>query len=217
MVVEGTSRIAEGSMVDLDAKSTAEMFDAKCLLVIRAANELTADRILFTKRWLGDRMLGVVLNVVPLSMADFFTNSFIPFLERKGVKVYAAIPQDKLLLAATVGDIVERLGGRVVRARTAWKSWSNMMVGAMSVENAQLLPPKAQQGSHYRRRSPRYPVGAGTSTRCLVLTGNVQLETMIWASRGVRSPDHLVQQDTLAAAALVEQAFSEVQFHQRRR
>ncbi|MGI5836508.1 MAG: phosphotransacetylase family protein [Chloroflexota bacterium] len=221
MVVEGTSRIAEGSMVDLDAKSTAEMFDAKCLLVIRAANELTADRILFTKRWLGDRMLGVVLNVVPLSMADFFTNSFIPFLERKGVKVYAAIPQDKLLLAATVGDIVERLGGRVVTSQDRMEELvEHVMVGAMSVENA----------LNYFRRKPNKVVITGgdrpdiqlaaleTSTRCLVLTGNVQPSPMILGrAEELGVPIILVQQDTLAAAALVEQAFSEVQFHQEKK
>lgn len=221
MVVEGTSRLSEGSMVGLDAKSTVEMFDAKSLLVVRANNELVADGILFAKKWLGDRLLGVVLNAIPQSMADFFTESIIPFVERRGVKVYAALPEDRMLMAATVGDLVERLGGRVITAQDRMEELvENVMVGAMSVENA----------LNYFRRKPNKVVITGgdrpdiqlaaleTSTRCLVLTGNLQPSPLILGrAEELGVPIVLVQQDTLTAATLVEQAFSEVQFHQEKK
>ncbi len=217
MVVEGTSGFAEGSMVGLDAASTVALLDAQVLLVVRANTELVADGILAAKKWLGNRLLGVVLNAVPLPMADFFKESLTPYLERHGVKVYAALAEDKLLMATTVGDIVERLGGRVVTAQDRMKQLvENVMVGAMTVENA----------LQYFRRKPNKVVITGgdrpdiqlaaleTSTRCLVLTGNLQPSPMILArAEELGVPIVLVQQDTVTAAGLVEQAFTEVLFH----
>ncbi len=221
MVVEGTSGRAEGAMIDLDAKRVADLLDAKCLLVIRGNNELVGDSILAAKNWLSSRLLGVVMNAVPQSMADFVHESLVPFLNRRGIKVYAVLPEDKMLMAATVGDLVERLGGRVISGQDRMDELvENVMVGAMSVENA----------LNYFRRKPNKVVITGgdrpdiqlaaleTSTKCLVLTGNLYPSPLILGrAEELGVPVVLVQQDTLSAAGLVEQAFTEVQFHQEKK
>ena len=221
MLVEGVSGLAEGAMVGLDAQSTVGLLDARCLLVMRGSTETMEDGILAAKKWLGDRCLGVVMNAVPQGMIEFVNESLIPFLARRGVKVYAVLPEDKMLMAATVGELVERLGGRVISGQDRMDELvENVMVGAMSVENAL---------NYFRRRPNKVVITGGdrpdiqlaaleTSTKCLVLTGNLYPSPLILGrAEELGVPVLLVEQDTLTAAGLVEQAFSEVQFHQEKK
>jgi uncharacterized protein len=218
VMVEGVSGLTEGAMVGLDAQATVELLDARCLLVLRARNEMVADPILEFKKRMGDRMLGVVLNAVPMGMQEFATETLAPFLERRGVKVYAVLPEDRLMMAVRVGELVDRLGGRVISGQAHLDELvEGVMVGAMSVENALTF---------FRRRANKAVITGGdrpdiqlaaleTSTKCLILTGNLYPSPMILGRADeLGVPVILVQQDTLTAAGLVEQAFAEVQFHQ---
>ncbi len=221
MVVEGVGGLAAGSMVGLDPKTVVNMVDGRVLLVMRGSSELMGDNVLLAKKWFGDRFLGVVLNAVPQSMIEFVSESLVPFLNHRGIRVYAVIPEDRMLMAATVEDLVARLGGRVISGQEHLDELvENVMVGAMSVENA----------LNYFRRKPNKVVITGgdrpdiqlaaleTSTKCLILTGNLHPSPLILgraAELGV--PVVLVQQDTLTAAGLVEQAFTEVQFHEEKK
>jgi len=221
MIVEGVSGLAAGTVVGLDPKTVVEMVDGRCLLVTRGSNEQLADNILTVKKWFGDRFFGVVMNAVPQSMIEFVTESLAPFLGRRGVKAYAIIPEDRMLMAATVGDLVSRLGGRVISGQDHMDELvENVMVGAMSVENA----------LNYFRRKPNKVVITGgdrpdiqlaaleTSTKCLILTGNLNPSPLILGrAEELGVPVVLVQQDTLTAAGLVEQAFTEVQFHEEKK
>ncbi len=221
MMVEGVSGLAAGSMVGLDPKTVCEMVNGQCLLVTRGSNELIGDNIIAAKMWFGDRFLGVVMNGVPQSMMEFVTESLVPFLSHKGIKVYAVIPEDRMLMAVTVSDLVARLGGRVISGQDHMDELvENVMVGAMSVENA----------LNYFRRKPNKVVITGgdrpdiqlaaleTSTKCLILTGNLNPSPLILGrAEELGVPVVLVQQDTLTAAGLVEQAFTEVQFHEEKK
>lgn len=217
-MVEGVSGLAEGAMVGLDAQTTANLLDARCLLVLRARNEMVADPILEFKKCMGGRMLGVVLNAVPMGMVEFATETLTPFLKKRGVKVYAVLPEDRLMMAVRVGELVGRLGGRVISGQSHMDDLvESVMVGAMSVENAL---------TYFRRRANKAVITGGdrpdiqlaaleTSTKCLILTGNLYPSPMILGlADELVVPVILAQQDTLTAAGLVEQAFSDVQFHQ---
>ncbi len=221
MMVEGVSGLAAGTMVGLDPKTVAQLVDGRCLLVMRGSNELMGDNILAAKKWFGDRFLGVVMNAVPQSMMEFVTEALIPFLNHRGVKVYAVLPEDRMMMAATISDLVSRLGGRVISGQDHMDELvENVMVGAMSVENA----------LNYFRRKPNKVVITGgdrpdiqlaaleTSTKCLILTGNLNPSPLILGrAEELGVPVVLVQQDTLTAAGLVEQAFTEVQFHEEKK
>ncbi|HEX2988438.1 MAG TPA: DRTGG domain-containing protein, partial [Chloroflexota bacterium] len=185
---------------------------------LRARNEMVADPILEAKKCMGDRLLGVVLNSVPLGMIGFATDTLTPFLEKKGVKVYAILPEDKMMMAVTVGELVQRLGGRVISGQDRMDNLvEGVMVGAMGVENAL---------TYFRRKLNKAVITGGdrpdiqlaaleTSTKCLILTGNLYPSPMILGRADeLGVPVVLVQQDTLTAAGLVEQSFAEVQFHQ---
>lgn len=221
MVIEGPNGLSEGAMVGLDNGALVEMLDGRCLLVVRCCSEVLADDILAVKGVLGNRLLGTVLNAVPRGMVEFVTDSLAPFLSRRGVKVYAVLPEDRMLMAVTVGELIDRLGGRVITGQDRMDELvENVMVGAMSVENAL---------NYFRRRANKVVITGGdradiqlaaleTSTRCIVLTGNLYPHPLILGraeEQGV--PMVLVEQDTLAAVELVEQVFCEVRFHQEKK
>ena len=208
VMVEGQNGLAEGSMVGLDNQSMAELLDARCLLVIRSNTELLADDVLAVKKNLGNRLLGVVLNAVPRGMLEFVTESLTPFIRRRGVKVYAILPEDKMLMAATVGELVDRLGGRVVTGQDRMNELvENVMVGAMSVENAL---------NYFRRRPNKVVITGGdradiqlaalqTSTKALVLTGNLYPDSIILSrATEVGVPIILARMDTMSAVKTVE-------------
>jgi BioD-like phosphotransacetylase family protein len=218
MVAEGVSGLSEGFMIGLDARTTANLLNANCLLLVRPKDEMIADTILSAKNWLRERVRGVVFNAVPRGMVEFVTESLTPYLNRKGVKVYAVIPEDRMLMAVTVRELVDRLGAKVVCAPDHLDTLvENVMVGAMSAENA----------LSYLRRKPHKVVITGgdrpdiqlaaleTSTSCLILSGNLNPSPIILGRADeLGVPVLISQQDTLTTATLVEQAFTEVQFHE---
>jgi len=204
-------------MVGLDAQSTAELLDAKALLVLRGKSETIGDQAMVAKKRLGERLMGVVVNAVPQSRMEFVSETLTGFLASKGIKVYAVLPEDRLLSSVSVGELVERLNGRVIVGQEHMDHLvENVMVGAMSVENA----------LKYFRRKPNKVVITGgdrpdiqilaleTSTKCLILTGNLEPSPMILGrAEELNVPVVLVSHDTLGAVNAVEQAFLEVQFY----
>ncbi len=221
MVVEGVSGLSEGYMVGLDARTTADMLGANCVLLVRPKDEMIADSILSAKAWLRERMMGVVFNAVPRGMVEFVAESLTPYLNRRDIKVYAIIPEDRMLMAATVQDLVDKIGGRVISGHDRLDTLvENVMVGAMSAENAL---------SYFRRKPHKVVITGGdrpdiqlaaleTSTGCLVLTGNINPSPIILGrAEELGVPVVLAAQDTLTTAGLVEQAFTEVQFHEEKK
>jgi BioD-like phosphotransacetylase family protein len=99
-----------------------------------------------------------------------------PYLKRHGLPVLGMLPRDQMLAAPTVAELAEGLHAEILCAadRTG-ELVEHMLVGAMSAEAALT----------YFRRKPNKAVITGgdradiqlaaleTSTRCLVLTGNL--------------------------------------------
>jgi uncharacterized protein len=196
----------------------ASMLDGRCLLVARGGGEHMVDEVLAVERALGDRLLGVVLNSVPRGAMEFVSETLTPFITRRGIKVYAVLPEDRLLTSAAVGELVERLAGKVIAGHDRMNELvENVMVGAMSAEHAL---------NYFRRRPNKVVITGGdradlqlaaleTSTKCLILTGDLYPHPMILGrAEELGVPVVLVSQDTLGAVELVDQVFTEVRFHQ---
>lgn len=218
VVVEGLNGLSEGISIGLDNKSMASILDARCLLVAKGAGEHMVDEVLAVEKALGDRLLGVVLNSVPRGTMEFVTETLTPFIARRGIKVYAVLPEDRLLTSAAVGELVERLGGKVIAGHNKMNELvENVMVGAMSAEHAL---------NYFRRRPNKVVITGGdradlqlaaleTSTKCLVLTGDLYPHPMILGrAEELGVPVVLVSQDTLGAVDLIDKVFTEVRFHQ---
>lgn len=219
VVLEGANNWAEGALVELTADQVSDMLQAPVLLVSRYRGTLTIDTILAVQRYLGDRLLGVIINQIPEPQLDYVNTRIKPFLDKRRVPVYAALTLDPQLAGVSVADLHEHLGGQVI-GQQEWmeKSIEHMMIGAMGVDAAL---------SHFRRRPNKAVFTGGdrsdlqlaaleTSTAALVLTGNVRpAPTVIDRAEERQVPIILLADDTLTAVERAEEIFGQVRFKQR--
>ena len=219
VLLEGGRNLAEGAIVDLAAVSVTKALQASALVVVKYETDLQLiDDVLLAQSILGDFLLGVVLNAFPAAKERFVVETVVPILQSREIRTFAALPQEPILSAIDVREIVEALDGNVLCAeRNQHELVENLMVGAMNV-NAALS---------YFRRKPNKAVFTGgdrldiqlaaleTSTRCLVLTGGLQ-PSSITLSRAeeVGVPVISVKQDTLTAIEIIEACFGQTRFHQ---
>lgn len=127
LVVEGANTWAEGSVVDLSADQVSDMLEAPVLLVTLYRSPLSLDAMLAVQRYLGDRLLGILINEVEAPKLDFVRNRVVPFLEQRGVPVFAVLPQDPQLASVTVADLYEFLGGQMIGDRSGASARSNTL------------------------------------------------------------------------------------------
>jgi hypothetical protein len=218
VVMEGSNNWAEGAIVDLSSDRVIDVLDATGLLVTRYSSIQTVDAILSVKRYVGDRLLGVLLNQVELPLLDDVQNRVVPFLEGRGIPVFGTVPKDRLLASVPIQDLIEHLGGRLI-GQQEWcdKMVESLMIGSMGSEEAL---------SFLRRRANKAVIIGGdrvefqlvaleTSTNLLILTGNIQPSLRVINRADERQvPILVVPDDTLTTVERAEQLFGRVRFHQ---
>lgn len=218
MVLEGSNTWAEGALVDLTADQVTDMLNAPGLLISRYASTLAVDTILTVQRYVGNRLLGVLLNQVDDRQREFVQSRVAPFLEGRNIPVFGLLPHDKLLSGVTVGEFLEHLGGQLIGSRE-WcdKMVDNLMVGAMGAESGL---------SFFRRRANKAVITGGdrtdlhlvaleTNTSALILTGNIRPSLQVIDRAEERQvPIILVPDDTLATIERAENLFGKIRLHQ---
>ncbi len=222
VVLEGGASLREAWLVDLSPPHIAELLGVKILVVVPYGSDLQVlDDIITSKVRFGQNLLGVVINRVPKHRLNFVNNLAKPYIENHGIACFAVIPKDRLLMSVSVGEIVDGLGGEVLCASDHLDELvENLMVGAMSVDSA----------LRYFRRKPNKAVITGgdradiqlaaleTSTKCLVLTGNMRPNPIILGrAEAMGVPIILTQLDTMATVDNIEIFFGKTRFHQKRK
>lgn len=138
MLVEGGGSLFEGGFVGARGIELAAAIDAKILFIDRYRDGIaTIESFLDARELVGERFLGGVVNRVPPDKIEFVRKKVLPFLENQGIEVWGLIPEDKVLGAVRVSDLVEILPGSVIcREDRLGELVEGFMVGAMSPENA---------------------------------------------------------------------------------
>jgi len=217
-VLEGANHWAEGSLVNLSADQVSDMLQAPVLLISRYRSTLALDAILAVQRYLGDRLLGVLINGIEEPQLDFVRSRVVPFLEKCDIAVFATLSQDPQLAGVTVADLHEHLGGQLI-GNAAWsnKLIEHLLIGAMGADAAL---------SHFRRRTNKAVFTGGdrvdlqlaaleTSTSALVLTGNIRPSPAVLDRAEEREvPIILVADDTLTTVERAEGIFGHIRFKQ---
>jgi BioD-like phosphotransacetylase family protein len=218
VLLEGANHWAEGSLVNLSADQVSDMLQAPVLLISRYRSTLALDAILAVQRYLGDRLLGVLINGIEEPQIDFVRSRVAPFLEKRDIAVFATLSQDPQLAGVTVADLHEHLGGQLI-GNAAWTSKliEHLLIGAMGADAAL---------SHFRRRTNKAVFTGGdrvdlqlaaleTSTSVLVLTGNIRPSPVVLDRAEDREvPIILVADDTLTTVERAEGIFGRVRFKQ---
>lgn len=219
LLFEGGASLREGSIINLAPPHLSDFLGTRELVVVPYVDSLQVIDDLFTSRVrLGKSMLGGVINSIPKHRLDFVRGKMKPFIERHEVPIFATLPKDQLLISVSIAELREGLGGEVLCAHHAVNELvEHLMVGAMSVDSAL---------TYFRRQANKAVITGGdradlqlaaleTSTRCLILTGNLRPSPLIIGraeERGV--PIILTHHDTLTAIELIENFFGKSRFHQ---
>ncbi|MDY7040677.1 MAG: phosphotransacetylase family protein [Chloroflexota bacterium] len=222
VILEGGSSLREGYLVNLPTPNVSKLLNAPELVVVKYKNNLQlVDDILTARTRLDDSMIGALINAVPRQLMRFVQETVKPYLESRRIKVFAILPQERLLLSISVGELTEALNGEILCCPEHGDELVEyLMVGAMSVDSALT----------YFRRKPNKAVITGgdrpdiqlaaleTSTKCLILTGNLRPSPIILGrAEEVGVPMILVKQDTLTAVEIIERYFGKTRFHQEKK
>jgi BioD-like phosphotransacetylase family protein len=222
VVMEGGYNLREGYLIGLPTPRVSDLLSARELVVVKYSDDMQlVDDCLTARARLNNSLIGVVLNEIPRQRMPFVQDVVRPALEERGVPVFAVLPLERLLLSISVGELVEFLSGRILCCEDKTEELvEHLMVGAMSVDSALT----------YFRRKPNKAVITGgdrpdiqlaaleTSTRCLILTGNLKPSPIIVGrAEEVGVPMILVRQDTLTAVETIERYFGKTRFHQEKK
>ena len=218
LVLEGGRSLREGYVAGLPPKKVVEMVDAGVLTVIKYDDTLLVDRAMTAQNYFGKNFLGVVINEVPKTQAEVVKDVIVPFLTRHSIKVFGILPKDSVLSAPSVVELAEGLHAEILCSTECSEELvDNMLVGAMGVESAL---------SYFRRKPNKAVITGGdradiqlaaleTSTRCLILTGNIYPSpSVINRAEELCVPVLLTKLDTLATIEIIEGFFGKSRFQQ---
>ncbi|MEM9137514.1 MAG: phosphotransacetylase family protein [Cyanobacteria bacterium P01_F01_bin.42] len=215
---EGPATIDEGRLLGLSLAQLAQTLDAPVLLTVRYHNLELVDTILSAQDRLGDRLLGVVLNDVPLKHHETVQSSVVPYLERHQIPVFGLLPHRDLLRSVSVAELVRQLDAEVL----CCPNRLNLMVGQLSIGAM-----NANSALKFFRRGSNMAVVTGgartdiqlaaleSATHCLILTGHVlHNDIMIKRAENLEVPVLSVTLDTLSTVEIIESAFQHARFHE---
>ncbi|ANV85523.1 hypothetical protein AWQ21_03730 [Picosynechococcus sp. PCC 7003] len=216
--IEAPKSLWEGSLFNLSAGEIATTLGAKILLVIPYHHKLLVDSLLTIYRFLGDRLMGVVINKIPPEALETAETQIKPFLSQRGIDVYGLVPADRILRSVTVRELVKRLNAEVLcRANRLDLMVESLTIGAMNVNSAL---------KYFRQRQNMAVVTGGdrtdlqlaaleTSTQCLILTGHVAPQEIILnRAEDLEIPILSVDYDTLTTVEIIDQAFNHVRLQE---
>jgi len=220
-ILEGGYSLREGYMVGLPSPYVASLLQAKAITVARYEERQAVDQILTAQKRLGGNLIGTVINAIPRQRMEFAQTVLKPFLEARGVTVFGCLPRERLLQAVSIGELVEGLDAEVLCCADRLDDLvEHLMVGAMTVDSAL---------SYFRRRPNKAVITGGdrsdiqlaaleTSTKCLILTGNLYPSPLILGrAEEVGVPVILTKQDTLTTVEIIEQFFGKTRLHQEKK
>lgn len=219
LMLEGGASLREGYAMGLSNLQIAESVGAPVLVLVRCRQQMQAlDDTLAARFRLGDQMLGVVLNHVSEGMQRFIDESGRAYLERSGIQLLGSLPQRPKLSALSVGELKEMLQAEVLSDHYDPETLiQTFTVGAMTAEAA-LARFRRQQNKAVITGGDRSDIQLAaleTSTRALILTGNLQPSPIVvQQAEGMGVTVLLVPTDTIDTVDAIEQAYSRTRLGQ---
>ncbi len=169
---DGLSRVAYKAAKEMKARVIAvEVYSAEC------------PRFPDVYKGFGSRFLGVIINKAPQSRLESIKEEAGARCGAAGVKLLGVIPEDRALLALTVGELAERLGGKILNnPEKSGELVENYMVGAMVVDSGlDYFGRKSKKAAIVHHDRPDMQLAAlETPTACLVLSGSTETSEPVY-------------------------------------
>ena len=174
VLVEGPSLYCAQGQASTLSKDVAEALDLGVLMVAGYRTDLTAEGLLEACEPFGQRLKGVLINSVTRYKEREVRTSLGPALEAGGVSFLGAIPEARVMLAPTVGQIAEGIGARwVLGQEKAQGLVRDFLIGGNIMDWGITYFGRAENKAVIVRGDrPDIQLAAlATPTTCLILTG----------------------------------------------
>ena len=179
LLIESAGRPEFLTCCDLDVPRFSKEFNAGVVFSVKGEDDAVVERGILYKHFVerkGGKMLGVVLNFVPLQQIERMRGVVTPILERCGLDVLGIVPDQRELTLPTVQEVVEVLDAEILTGKDKLDTLvDGYLVGAMTPESAM---------SWLRRSVGRALITGGDRTdlvltaletrpSAIILTGNI--------------------------------------------
>jgi len=218
VILEGSGCLDEGRLFDLSLFQIAEAVDASILLTALFHPTSLIDSLLTAKERLGDRLLGVLINDIPAEQIAFINTTIKPFLEARGIPIFATLPSNRLLRSVSVRELVRQLNAEVLcRSDRLDLLVEKLTIGAMNVSSALKYFRKTQNMAVVTGgdRTDIQLAALETATQCLILTGHIPPSpSILTRAEDLEIPILSVDLDTLTTVEIIERTFGQVRIQE---
>ncbi|MFQ5957323.1 MAG: DRTGG domain-containing protein [Candidatus Brocadiales bacterium] len=216
MLIHGLGKLSSGSLMGISELDFVEEVKAGVIFVDKFDNPLeTLDGFMYAHKVLGERLVGVIFNLIPHGKLEYIKEVVSPYLKSKGVDTLGVIQKDPVIGALPVREMVSALKGELLSGEEKLDELvEHFMVGAMNMESAL---------KYFRRVSNKAVVTGGdrsdiqlaaleTPTKCLILTGGFYPNDAILSkAKDTGTPVVVVKKDTAWAVEVCEGLASHLQ------
>lgn len=216
VIIEGGGNLAEGTALGVSGPEVIVALSARAVLVAGYRPDGLVGAITNAAQYLGSSLLGVVVNSVPGAQERFCTSAVSSFRSQNGATIIGLLPQVRSLMAVSVADVVQSLGGRVLcGANGLDRGVESIMIGTINHEDAK---------AYFERKGNKVVVTSGgrpdvqlaalaTPTSCLVLTGKSEADPSVLSrAEEVGVPIIRAEGDTASALDRLQTLFDGARF-----
>ena len=216
LIIESTGAIKNDQVAALACYTMAEAVNARVILLICYCSDYREAEILQVAQKLGDKLVGVVLNQVPVSKLTRVRDECVEYFKSKGVNVLGVLPESRAMLGVTVGEISSAINGNIILFKDKANDLvENVMLGAMSPDSARdyfnRLRNKAVVTGY--QRADMQLAALETSTKCLIVTGQKPTTSVMVKAEDKKVPVMIAQKDVNDVIRGIEQALAAAGFH----
>jgi BioD-like phosphotransacetylase family protein len=221
VLVEGPSLSTDSGQDRGWAIQLSERLDGGVLLVVRHRSGLSAEGVLRLCQPFGQRLVGVLINVVTRYKERQVRLDIAPAIKSAGIDFLGAVAEDRTMLAVTVEQVAEHLSARWVLGEDRRHDLvESFLIGGNIMDSGETYFGRRQnQAVVTRGDRPDLQLAAlsGAAT-CLVLTGGhdpIQYVHYQAEQQGV--PLMVVQEDTLSTARALDTVIDRATVHHARK
>ncbi len=177
MLIHGLGKLSNGSLMGISGLDFINEVDARVIFIDKYENPIeteTLDGFMYARSVLGEKLVGVIFNMVPQGKTEYIRDVVSPYLKSKGIDTLGVIPKDPLIGSLPVSEMVKALSGEVVCGEEGLDELvEHFMVGAMNMESALKYFGRVANKAVITGgdRSDIQLAALETPTKCLVLTG----------------------------------------------
>ena len=203
------------------AYEIAKALKARVIIVESYAGGKPAPRYMDSYLGFGENRLGFILNKVPKRELKRTCDELTSRVKESEMRLLGAVPEDRSLLAFTVGELAEQIEGKLLTdgEKTA-ELVENIMAGALCVDSGlDYFGRKANKAAVVRSDRPDMQMAAlETATRCLVISGGGEPIDYVRFKAGEKNiPVIITRNDTETVIKHIEDLLDRTRFHQEKK